>query len=818
MDAERPQIARRVVVLVLPVVLLVVLFLPAVASAQPPPVSSARSLAFLGNPAASLPFAERAGYDPSSPLGGLDPQVASGPMSVVVSFQPVRPGLYTPPEPGTPALTPSEVADEYGLSPGAYASAEAYFEARGLSVLHTSPDRLSLTLTGPAAGFASAFDTVLVSGTYEGREVTYPTSPPALPASLEAEVAGVVGLSAGFTTFSLPLAPSPDSTPSQGSSNLITPGIARQIYDASGLYNYTGTPKFASGETIVLLLWGDGYSPSDIATFFSTDYPADFPAVTVTPYPIDGAPPPSAGAVNDPSDAPQELTLDIEWSGSLAPGANLDAVYAPDGPSTNNYSPTVSSMTDALNEAVTGISGVDAISMSFGTPEGNGGGLQAAWANDLGEAMQEHITVLAATGDTGGDTSVNPCSGTPSPEYPAADPDVLAVGGTNPTLATNYLGQVTGIASETAWSDSGGGYSTTFTAPSWQLVGSAAGPISTTGGGHRGIPDVAAASANDFVYYQSEQRQGSGTSFATPLWAGLVTEMDALQGQSLGWIDGPIYSIGAAEPQGAIPAGLVGVSGGSNCLGAAGPNWNTATGWGSPRAVALYADLTSAIVSISLAASPDPTGPGSTVALTVEVTNSTDGQPVVGVPVLVTLSADTSIGPCEGTFGSGEPSTNSTGYVVVTVSVPVCYLGSKAVASAQVTADGLYGSAQAILPVNLLGYLTFLGPLTSPPDNLVLYALIMGAAIAVGLLLGGRDPKRRQVRYPVEPPAPSAPTAPAARTSAPEPPPEPPPTASMESPPAPFETTPAPAPTSGSSSPPMVAPSSPDPSLSEENT
>ncbi len=82
--------------------------------------------------------------------------------------------------------------------------------------------------------------------------------------------------------------------------------------------------------------------------------------------------------------------------------------------------------------------------------------------------------------------------------------------------------------------------------------------------------------------------------------------------------------------------------------------------------------------------------------------------------MLVTLTADTSIGPCEGLFGSGEPSTNASGDVVVSVAVPACYLGSKAVASAEVTSNGLYGSAQAVLAVNLLGYLTFLGPLASP--------------------------------------------------------------------------------------------------------
>jgi kumamolisin len=805
----------RTLILGLPGLLLLTALLPALAGAAPASPPGWASHGF--TPA--TPFAERAGYDPGVAPVIVDPSPAVGEMSVVVAFVPSSPTFYDPPVAGTPAMSPAQIAAQYGLAPGTYASAEAYFESRGLVVQHAWPDRLSLTLEGPAPAVATAFGTTLLSGQYENRWVTYPAVPPALPAGLEGEIAGVVGLSTGFTTFSLPLTAPPTSTgaiPGQGATNLITPGIARQIYDVSNLYNYSGSARYALGETIVLLLWGDGYSPNDLTTFYSSYYPSTFPRVSYTPYPVDGAPMPSASATSDPSGAPQELTLDLEWSGSLAPGANLDAVYAPDGPASDQYSPTVSAMTDALNEALTGISGVDVISMSFGTAEGSGGGLEAAWTNDLAEAMHEHITVLAATGDTGGDAAVNPCSGGPSPEFPAVSPDVLAVGGTDPTLQTNPLGQVTGIASESAWAFSGGGYSTQIAAPSWQLVGSAAQPIETTGADHRGIPDVSAAAADDFVYYDGSERVGEGTSFATPLWGGMIAEMNAQRGASLGWVDGPLYSVGAAEPQGAIPTGLVDITSGANCLGPAGPGWDTATGWGSPRAVALYADLTASIVNVTLSASPVPAGPGSSVTLTVTVLNATDRRPMVGVPVLVTLTADTTIGPCEGSFGSDEPSTNASGQVAVSFTVPACYLGSKAVASAQVTADGLYGAAQAVLAVNLLGYLSFLGPLATPPGDVILYAIIMGAAIAIGGYLGS-EPRRARLAVPSAPATVSAgPSPPASAPPPPGPPPgaaEPPPSAPADlAPPAGPPAAPPPAP------PTPASPEAPDGSFSEEST
>ncbi len=710
-----------------------------VASAAPVAPAVAPTAPPAGVP--STPFATRAGFDPTRDAAVADIGPASGTIGLVVEFVATDPAFYAPPPTGAPPMSPGQIAAVYGLSPATYASVEAYFQGYGLQITHVWPDRLSLSVSGPAGAVGLAFHTTLLRGTYDGRSVQFPGTPPGLPPALESEVTAVVGLSSGFTTFTLPLAlDSSGLGPAAGSPSLITPGIARQIYGASALYNYTGTPTFATGETIALLLWGDGYAPSDLATFFGASYPSTFPAVKITPYPVDGAPLPNDSAPSDPSTAPQELTLDLEWSGSLAPGANLAAVYAPDGPASNGYSPTVASMTDALNEAVTGIPGVDVISMSFGTPEGSGGGLASAWANDIAEAMHERITLVAATGDNGGYATYDPCTGGPTPEYPAADPYVLAVGGTAPTLATNPLGQVTGIASEPAWAGSGGGFSTEFADPAYQQVGSAAAPVEAAG--HRGLPDVAAAAANDYVYYAGAARTGQGTSFATPLWAGLLADMDAQRGSPLGFVNGNLYAIGAAEPAGHLPIGMVDVTSGGNCLGPAGVGWDTATGWGTPRGVALYADLTSSIVNVTLATAPDPSAPGGSVTISAVVTNETDGAPVSGIPVSLVLSADTSIGICQGRFGASIAATNGTGVATATFSIPACYLGTKAVATAEVTSDGLYGSASRLLPVNLLGYLPFLGSLAQPPYDALLYVAILGGAIAAGWAIGRPPPPR----------------------------------------------------------------------------
>jgi kumamolisin len=731
-------------------------------------------------------FAARAGYESWYPeaVSGVAP--STSPDLVVVTFFPSDPSFFSPPPTGARPLAVGEIADRYGLSPAAYASAERYFESMGLSIVHAETDRLSLTVGGTASSVGRAFGTELDSGSYEGRSVTFPASSPSLPASLQPSVASVVGLSNGFDTFSLPAGlPVPGASAGPGSDpDLITPAIAREIYDLSPLYNVSGSSHFAVGQGIALLLWGWGYAPSDLASFFSNDYPASFPQPAVQYHPVDGAPAPSSNAVNDPSKAPQELTLDLEWSGSMAPGATLHAVYAPDGPAADNYSPTDVSMTDALHEAVTGIPGVSVISMSFGTPESASQGLASAWATDLAMATQEGITLLAATGDLGGDASAS-CSGGPSVDFPASSPDVIGVGGTDPVLARNVLGQVTGLASETAWSGSGGGFSTQSPAPSWQEVGSAAGPI--TANGHRGLPDVSATATYNYLYYRGTDGVAAGTSFATPLWAGLVTEMDALYGSNLGFLTPRLYAVGASQEAGRAPTGLADITSGSTCIGSAGPGWDTETGWGSPRALLLYEDLTATFVNLSVSASPSPVAPGGTVTVVADLSNRTSGAPIPGVPITVSFGASDPNGPCAGVWGTASVTSNATGSVSVTVTVPTCFFGSHGTVEASVTSDGFYGTSSTTVDINLLGFVPALAGIQDYPENIVAFCLIMGAAMVLGYVLGRGPPKvpgaaRPQASPRSEaasvpaggpPPPPSAPTAPPGPPAPPSNPPPP---------------------------------------------
>ncbi|HYK93969.1 MAG TPA: protease pro-enzyme activation domain-containing protein [Thermoplasmata archaeon] len=727
---------------------------PGSASAPAAAAPHATSVATAPLPSAlEAPWSARAGFDPAYAQEVLSPEPATGPVRVSLTLWPASTSFFLP---ASSKMSPTALASEYGVSPSTYSTLERYFTDHGLTVEHTWSDRLALTVDGTAGDVAAAFGTQLMTGTWEGRSVRYPATIPTLPAALAGQVAAVSGLSDGFSRFSFSLAPAPVlAGPAQGrTSTFITPSAAHLLYGMSALYNLTGSSTFAQGKGIALVLWGDGYAPSDIQTFFTNYYPAGFPAVSFGYINVDGAPAPSESAPSDPSQAPQELTLDMEWAGSAAPGATLTAVYAPDGPVSNGYSPSDAALEDALRSAVD-LSGVDAVSMSFGTPDGGDAALQAAFAVTLGKASQLGITVLAASGDTGG-AAKSGCQGGISPDFPATSTQVLAVGGTAPVESLDALGDVVGLDSEPAWNGSGGGYSTSYAAPSWQTT--TAPPVAQNG--QRGIPDVAGPAYDNFFYFGGAQRAGRGTSFATPMWAGLVVEIDTLLGHTLGTVAPRIYSIGQAVGQGKASPGLVDITTGANCIAAAGAGWDAVTGWGSPRAVALFADLSSSFVNVGLTSSASSVVPGGSLSATASITNVTTRQPIPGLTVAFTLTAPSYSGPCGGTLASTTATTDGNGTATSSLSIPGCFLGGSALLTVTIASGGYFGTNSTTVGVNLVGLAGFLAFIQVFPYNVVTFVVIVLVAVGIGYWIG----ERRRPRNPppmYRRPPPAAPASPA---------------------------------------------------------
>jgi kumamolisin len=734
------------------------------------PAGTSGSAAFPADPSElaqilAQPWADRAGYDPSlaADVQAVAP-LSNGSVEVVLTLQPSSPAFFS--TAGGPRMTSSEIANVYGDSSASYQAMIQYFTGEGLSVLHTWPNRLFLSLDGPASAVGAAFGTTLDAGLSSGKLVHFPTSAPSLPPALESQVAAVSGLSEGFTAFTVPLAPASLPAPAQGrTTTTVTPSAVHLLYGLDGLYNYSGGTHWATGIGIATVLWGEGYDPSDLQTFFSNYYPGGFPSITIQAYPVDGALSPGPNAVNDPSNVTSEMTLDIEWAGSAAPGATIDAVYAPDGPASDSYSPSDTSLEDALNTA-SQIPGVDVISMSFGSPDGQDLSFQTAYETALKAATLSGQTILAASGDNAG-VSGSACTGTVTPEYPAASQWVVAVGGTAPVVSLSALGTVTGIDSEPAWNRSGGGYSVTYPNPSWQLTGTSGGP---TAAGHRGIPDVAGPAQDNIFYYKGTEAAGAGTSFAAPLWAGIVAEMDAIRGAPLGWITPRLYSVGIEETEGTAAIGLSDITSGGNCLGPATAGWDTSTGWGSPRANFLYPDLDETFVNVTLQTSTSSVVPGGSFVTVATITNASDHAPLADLNVSISVDSPGYVGPCGGPYVNVPLTTNVTGAVSASASVPGCYLGSSVVVTATVSGK-YYGFSSATVHVNLVGLAKFLQIVQVFPYNVITFALLVTIVAVAGWRIGEWNHRRRIAKARRDAPPPIA--RPAVPVVAPKPRPAP---------------------------------------------
>jgi len=342
----------------------------------------------------------------------------------------------------------------------------------------------------------------------------------------------------------------------------------------------------------------------------------------------------------------QEVTLDVDMVHAMAPGANIDLVIS------LNDDDAV--LTGAVAFAVLNHLG-SVISQSWGDQEwdialaGPTGIRDMMWADKVYElAAMEGITVFASAGDDGASELswyyIPP--GYNSPLFPASDPYVTAVGGTNLFMNCNasyvegagmyntidgntYIGltynrEIAGNDYEAMVADgydalnpygyngpfdavtTGGAMSQFFPLPYWQrgitmtyANGTAFTPtmrcdsdVSWDSGLYGGlglVPYTAVASLAGYYVF-------GGTSMGSPWWAALTAIIDQRTGHSLGYINpllyankATFYKTGAFHDitmgDNTYPTGypLIGYE--------ATKGWDAPTGIGSPDAAKLVAQL-----------------------------------------------------------------------------------------------------------------------------------------------------------------------------------------------------------------------------------
>jgi subtilase family serine protease len=222
-------------------------------------------------------------------------------------------------------------------------------------------------------------------------------------------------------------------------------------------------------------------------------------------------------------------------------------------------SPTTASLGTAENTAAA--AGVVSIGNSYA-----GGDSASDTSSDTLYYDHPGVAITAATGDSAYAGGVG---------YPAASPDVIAVGGTTLTAASNTRGYT-----ETAWSGAGSGCSQYEGQPSWQEGISNI----TSVCGKRALADVSAvADPNTGVaVYDTYGLSGwtvfGGTSVSTQI-------ISAIYGLAGGL--GTNGASGGASGLYASPGAFFNITSGStgSCgtdLCNAGPGWNGPTGLGTP--------------------------------------------------------------------------------------------------------------------------------------------------------------------------------------------------------------------------------------------
>jgi subtilase family serine protease len=263
-----------------------------------------------------------------------------------------------------------------------------------------------------------------------------------------------------------------------------------------------------------------------------------------------------------------EISLDIQWVHAIAPQAKIVLVET----SSNNLSDLIAGVDVAVKH------GASAVSMSWTSSE------VSAERNLDNHFVASGVTFLAASGDTGSGVA-----------YPAASPDVVAVGGTS--LALDARGN---YASETAWSGSGGGQSVYEYEPMAQSQF----PIPDDSRGARGTPDVSynANPGTGYAIYDSVGINGAtgwfqvgGTSAAAPQWAALVAIANSMRVAQrkahLTSTNGAIYSTAKAGIGANFHAVTTGTNGSCGQMCDASAGYDYVTGLGTPQAAVLIQAL-----------------------------------------------------------------------------------------------------------------------------------------------------------------------------------------------------------------------------------
>ena len=275
--------------------------------------------------------------------------------------------------------------------------------------------------------------------------------------------------------------------------------------------------------------------------------------------------------------ATDEEVGDTEFVHAVAPAATLRVVLFP----SNWGAGPANATADMLAGLRLVVSHTDVASISWSLGEHYFTKAQVAEMHSiLREAAAHHVTVIGSSGNGGSfPTDRGWGKQVKGVSLPASDPLVLGAGGT--TLTANR--KTGAYIRETAWSDSGGGFSHLNARPAYQK---SVPRISQA----RGVPDVAGDADEAYGMARVDSQAGTrslwaaaGTSNSAPLWGGLVALADQYAHRDLGFVNPTIYAIGRSS---SYHKAFHDITNGYNGYPAS-AGWDPVTGWGTPNATVL---------------------------------------------------------------------------------------------------------------------------------------------------------------------------------------------------------------------------------------
>ncbi len=372
-------------------------------------------------------------------------------------------------------LSPDQFGQQYGPAEQDIQKVRSWLESHGLQVNKVAKGRMTIEFSGTAGQMKEAFHTEIHKYEVNGEEHWANSTNPAIPTALAPVVSGIASLhnflrkplhhiagvlSQNKETGRYQLLPSPSTNPlwtagggcglAGSACYIVSPQDLATIYNISPLWKAT-SPIDGTGQTIAIVSESDIY-PQDFS-----DFRADF-----------GIPPGTLIMTNDGPDPFKlptsgdeiESDLDVQWAGSVAPGATINLVISG---STNTTQGVDLSAKYIVDNNVAPI-----LSESYGACELDMGTAGNQFYNQLWQqAAAEGITVFVATGDSGAAVCDR---NSPTPTHGLAvngissTPYNVAVGGTdfddlqNPSSywnsnSTNYWESALGYIPEMTWND-----------------------------------------------------------------------------------------------------------------------------------------------------------------------------------------------------------------------------------------------------------------------------------------------------------------------------------------------------------------------------